>query len=266
MTTTRALLATVLAVAAVLAGALALDRWSGDPGESAVGASTALPAAPEGMRWVGMDDVVVAVPDWWSTGETQCGAPVEDTVYFDAAAVYDCEDPADPATVREVSALAVFDGTCCYGEWKLRTMEPVDGSPAVDQAQCDDWFEGVCRRLFALPGTDVMFAVTIAEEGDGSYETIRDSVRRLPDGMTTVPLKVSGGWTPTWGAEPEAAQELGQVLERAGLRVDVERVRPDEGRDAGLRADLPRGSLLEVSPSLGSVVEDGATVTVTLAG
>lgn len=33
-------------------------------------------AAPDGMRWVGMNDVVVAVPDWWSTGETRCLAPV----------------------------------------------------------------------------------------------------------------------------------------------------------------------------------------------
>ena len=63
---------------------------------------------PEGSRWVGYDGVVVAVPDWWTTGETQCGAPVEDTVYFDSGAVYDCSDPADPATVQEVSSLAVL--------------------------------------------------------------------------------------------------------------------------------------------------------------
>jgi hypothetical protein len=40
------------------------------------------PDAPEGTRWVGSGRVVVAVPDWWSTGETRCLLPVEDTVYW----------------------------------------------------------------------------------------------------------------------------------------------------------------------------------------
>lgn len=257
---------TVVAVLVVVAGGLALDRLAGEPAATGASGPAGLPRAPDGTRWVGMDGVVVAVPDWWTTGETQCGAPVEDTVYFDAAAVYECEDPADPATVREVSALGVLTGTCCYGEWKRRDMEPVDGSPAVELAGCDEWFEGVCRRLFALPGTDVVFAVTIAEEGDGSYEAIRDSVRVLPDGLTTVPLRVGSGFTPGWGTEPSLVDDTVRAIENSGLRVEVEEVRPDRGRDVGLQSDLPRGSLLGIEPSPGSVVEDGARVTLTVLG
>ncbi len=207
---------------------------------------------PEGTRWVGYDGVVVAVPDWWTTGETQCGAPVEDTVYFDSGAVYDCADPADPATVRAVSSLAVLRDNDRYDDADL------DGS-------CEEWFPDVCRRLFAVPDTEVVFAVTIDEEGDGDYEAIRDSARELPDGVTTVPLAIGGvgGWTPTWGAEPAFARDLTKAIEDAGLVVEVETVEPDPNGDV---ADLPPGSLLDVEPLLGTPIEVGGTVKVTVMG
>lgn len=253
------------AVVAVVASGLLVER--GLPGGVDTTADP-LPAPPAGMRWVGMNDVVVAVPEWWTTGETQCLAPVEDTVYFDQAAQADCADPADPATVREVSALAILDGTCCYGEFQIRSMDPVgevDGREVVELAGCEEWFKGVCRRLFAVPDESVVFAVTIADEGDGDYEAIRDSVQILPEGLTTVPLKVDYGFTPGWGTEPSLVDEVVREMERAGLQVDVATVTPDPSR-TGLIADLPPGSLLEIRPSPGSVIEDGGTVKITVLG
>ena len=253
------------AVVAIVASGLLVQR--GLPGGVDTTAGP-LPAPPAGMRWVGMNDVVVAVPEWWTTGETQCGAPVEDTVYFDSAAIFRCPNPADPATVREVSALAVLDGTCCYGELQIRSMEPVgeaDGHEVVELAGCEEWFKGVCRRIFAVPDEGVVFAVTIAEEGDGDYEAIRDSVRILPDGLTTVPLKIGSGFTPSWGTEPSLVDEVVRAVERAGLRAEVKTVSPEQSR-TGLASDLPKGSLLEISPSPGSVIEDGGTVTITVLG
>jgi hypothetical protein len=253
------------AVVAVVASGLLVQR--GLPGGVDTTADP-LPPPPAGMRWVGMDDVVVAVPEWWTTGDTQCLAPVEDTVYFDQAAQADCDDPADPATVRKVSALAVFDGTCCYGELQIRSMEPVgeaDGHEVVELAGCEEWFKGVCRRFFAVPDEGVVFAVTIADEGDGDYEAIRDSVRILPDGLTTVPLKVDYGFTPGWGLEPSLVDEVVREVEQAGLRVEVRTVTPEQSR-TGLAADLPPGSLLGISPSPGSVIEDGGRVTITVLG
>ncbi len=229
------------------------DAWSATP--------------PEGMRWVGTGRVVVAVPDWWTTGETQCGAPVEDTVYFDEAATYDCEG-GTPGAVREVSALGVMDASSGYGELQVRSMTKVaevEGREVVELDECDRWFEGVCRRLFAVPSEGVLFAVTIDEPGDASYEAIRDSVRILPEGMTTVPLVTADGWTPTWGAEPEVADALVEKLRAAGLAVEVVTAERADS-DSGIAADLPEGSYLGASPDLGSVIEEGGTVTVTVAG
>jgi hypothetical protein len=206
--------------------------------------------APEGSRWVGYDGAVVAVPDWWTTGETRCGAPVEDTVYFDSGATVDCSVPDDAA--GEVSSLAVLRDNDRYGAADL------DGD-------CEEWFAGVCRRLFAVEGTDAIFAVTIDEEGDGDFDEIRESARTLPDGVTTVPLEIGGpgGWTPSWGAEPDTVDDLTAAIEAAGLEVEVETVEPDPDGDV---ADLPPGSLLDVEPQLGTPIEDGGTVVVTVMG
>lgn len=206
---------------------------------------------PEGMRWVGYDDAVVAVPDWWTTGETQCGAPVEDTVYFDSGATVDCAVPDHDAAVDEVSSLAVLRDNDGYTEGEL------DGS-------CEEWFAGVCRRLFAVDGTDAVFAVTIHEEGDGDFEDVRDSARVLPDGVTTVPLAITAArWTPAWGAEPRAVEALTRAIEAAGLEARVETLEPDPAGDV---ADLPPGSLLDVEPALGTPIAEGGRVLVTVMG
>jgi hypothetical protein len=176
---------------------------------------------PEGTRWVGYDGVVVAVPDWWTTGETQCGKPVEDTVYFDSGALYDCAEP-DPALVAEVSALAV---------------RSEDGRPS--------------------------FEVTIADEGDGDEQEVLDSQRRLPDGVTTVPLAVAAGWTPSWGDDPRTVRQLAAAIRAAGLEATVETVEPDPSGDV---ADLPPGSLLDVVPALGTPVAEGSSVVLEVMG
>jgi hypothetical protein len=228
---------------------LSLTACAGDPRDD----SGWWADPPEGMRWAGHDGVVVAVPDWWTTGETQCGAPVEDTVYFDSGAVVDCADPDHDAAVDEVSSLAVLDD---HGD--RYDEQDLDGA-------CEEWFRGVCRRLFTVPETDVVFAVTIDEDGDGDFEEIRDSARRLPDGVTTVPLAVggAGGWTPTWGAEPTVVRDLVRAIEKAGLEVRLEHLEPDPNGDV---ADLPPGSLLDVEPALGTPIEDGGTVTIEVMG
>ncbi len=249
----------------VLVGSVLLSGCGQVTGDAAA----SLPPPPDGTRWVGMGQVVVAVPDWWTTGETKCYEPNEDTVYFDPSVTTECVDEPEPSTVREVSALAVLDSTSGYGENEVRTMKPIGelaGRQVLERQTCEGWFDGVCRRLFAVPSEGVVFAVTIAEEGDGSYEEIRDSLRILPDGQTTVPLAIGSGWTPTWGAEPDVTAVLVDSLEDAGLNVEVDTAEPPERSDTGLYADLPKGSLLGVSPQLGSVIDVGGTVTVTVAG
>lgn len=259
------MLRVVPAVAAVLvmAGCGPSQVVDGPPSESSV------PPPPGGSRWVGSGQVVVAVPEWWTTGQTQCFEPVEDTVYFDSGVTKDCVDPPPRSVVTEVSALAVLDAGHGYGEQILGEMKPVsvvEDRDILELDSCEAWFDGVCRRLFAVPSEDVVFAVTIAEKGDGDYESIRDSLRVLPFGWTTVPLATRGGQTPTWGAEPRVVDDLVTRLREAELRVEIETVERPSG-DAGVtQATLPAGSLLEVSPGLGSVIKLGGTVTLSVAG
>ncbi|MBZ5739589.1 PASTA domain-containing protein [Nocardioides mangrovi] len=237
-------------VALVATAGLLLVACGGDSTEA---------EAPDGTRWVGSGRVVVAVPDWWTTGETRCLLPVEDTVYWDSGAVADCADVPARSEVREASTLAVLDAEHGYAEHLLTQMDPagaVDGREVVELDGCDAWIPDVCRHVFAVPSEHVVLAVTIADEADGDYQEIRDSLRILPDGRTTVPLDIHGT-TPTWGAEPAYVDHLTRALEDAGLQVEVATI-PAE--------DLTPGSLLEVEPALGSVVDEGATVTVTVAG
>lgn len=255
-------------ILAVTGGAAAVSLFAQDKDTDET-TTPAFGAPPDGTRWVGMDGVVVAVPDWWTTGDTRCYAPVEDTVYFDPSATVDCADPDYDQSVDEVSALAILDGTQGYGELVTRDMEPVgtvDGHEVVESPRCEEWFEDVCRRLFAVPSRGVVLAVTIDEPGDGDYDEIRDSLRILPEGMTTVPLAIDQGWTPSWGSDPDAADALMDAIREAGLVVDVVTPEPREDRDTALYADLKPGSFLGAEPDLGSVIEEGGTVTVTVMG
>lgn len=256
----------------------------GAPGEREPGAP-ALPLAPEGLRWVGLGRVAVAVPQWWSVGETRCGSPVEDTVYVDPSASFDCPDPVDPELVRTVSSLAVLDGSRGYGAFQLELMDPVQRAGADrggdggtgdlemrELAGCERWFPGVCRRLVGLPSEDLVLAVVLTEDSGTTFEEVRDSVRVLPPGLTAVPLDARAAgptpdlaWTPTWGADPGVVGPLTAAIEATGLRVRVEEVAPATER-TGLAADLVVGSYLGASPALGSVVESGSEVTVSVLG
>ncbi len=259
----RSLMRTLLPI-----GALVVLGFLSGCAQSAGDSASSIPSPPAGMRWVGLGQVVVAVPDEWTTGETRCLAPVGDTVYFDQAAQARCVNAPAAAAVQEVSALAVLDADSGYGEMVTRTMTSigeVSGREVLEREDCEEWFDGVCRRLFAVPSEGVVFAVTIAEEGDGNYEKIRDSLRILPDNLTTIPLATSAGWTPARGAEPRVTDDLVVTLENAGLRVEIETAERSEDDD-GHYASLPEGSLLDVSPELGSVIEAGGTVAVTIAG
>ena len=220
--------AAALALVAIV-GAVAVRQavFDGDDGDAA---TQVIPNAPDGTRYVGAGQAVVAVPEWWTTGETQCLTPVETTVAWFSGAVADCQDPAPPGVVREVSFLEVMDATSGYGEHMMSTMEPidpVDGVEVLEAVGCNDWYAGTCRRLFAVPSEGVAFAVTLADAQDGDYETIRDSLRILPDGVTTVPLDAGfGGYTPAWGDEPAVVPSLVQKIEAAGLRAEIVQAPP----------------------------------------
>ncbi len=257
--------AAALTAAVVVSGVVVQRAFDGPDTATPAGP---IPSPPDGTRYVGAGSAVVAVPEWWTTGETQCLTPVETTVAWFSGAVADCPDPVPDDVVREVSFLEVMDATSGYGEYMLRSMEPiepVDGVEVFEATGCDDWYVGTCRRLFAVPSEGVMFGVTLADAEDGDYETIRDSLRILPDDLTTVPLDAGfGGYTPAWGDDREVVPSLVRKIEKAGLRAEIVQA-PPPGPGADLVADLVPGSYLGAEPELGSPIEAGGLVTITVA-
>jgi len=85
------------------------------------------------------------------------------------------------------------------------------------------------------------------------------------DLISTDPLVTREGWTPAWGAEPKVTDALVDQLKDAGLGVEIQTVeRSKDDDDTVDYASFPEGSLLDVSPALGSVIAVGGTVTVTV--
>jgi hypothetical protein len=254
-------------VAAMIVGGIAVAQALDDE-DGGVAPTALLPTPPDGTRWVGAGRAVVAVPEWWTTGETQCLTPVETTVTWFSGATADCPDPAPPGITREVSFLEVMDATSGYGEHMLSSMEPlttVDGAQVLESPACEGWYPGTCRHLFAVPSEGVVFALAIADADDGDYETIRDSLTILPGGATTVPLNAGlGGHTPSWNDEPAVVAGLVRQLEAAGLHAEVVQA-PPPGPDGDLVADLVPGSYFGAEPELGSPIESGGTVRITVA-
>jgi len=255
--------AAALAIVAIASG-VAVQRGVFD-GKDTVEPAQLIPRPPDGTRWVGAGRAVVAVPEFWTTGETQCLTPVANTVFVFTGADVDCLDPPVASIVREVSSLAVLDVTSGYGENLLRSLEPsepVNGADVLESSKCDEWYPGACRRWFAVPSEGVAFGVTLADDVHGDYATIRKSLRVLPAEITTVPLDNGFGYTPHWSDEPGVVDALVDRLERAGLQADVEQA-PLPAHDAYV-VDLPPGRYLDSEPELGSPIERGGTVTLTV--
>lgn len=210
---------------------------------------------PKGQRYVGANGVVVAVPEWWTTGETQCGKPVETTVYFDAGGVSRCPMEPSRRELGEVSSLAI---------------QPIESTPSagreVEVGECTDWY-GSCARLISVPGYGVAFRVVVHDEDDGDFEAIRDSLTFLPDDVTTVPISTGRfGFTPSW-VDPAGLDQLVQRVRAAGL-VPVIDLFVQDGPipDGADRITHPEGAYLGSEPELGTPVPVGSTVTIKVAG
>ena len=135
-----------------LAACLLVVACSGE-GASAPAPPGAGAPAPERHRWVGAGGVVVAVPDWWTTGDTECLLPVEDTVYVETGAMTDCAFTVPPTTPTEVSSLAVVDTGSAHGSRLLEDLSvdgEVGGEPVLSGRECGWLAPRVCRTVLAV--------------------------------------------------------------------------------------------------------------------
>jgi|GEM_PF-2703088 len=184
------------------------------------------PAPPEGMKWVGQNDLVVAVPSDWPVIDSPCrsGAAGE-VVNGTAAAAVRCLAPSPTVGDAWVVIAALGSGP----------------EPRTDRV-CDSPSTGSCTgaEVFSDQGISIQ-VYTSGTDAPDQLNQILDSATVLPAGWTTVPFTFLSN-----------ARERVALLEQAGFLVD--RV---GGATSGSAA-------VSVTPEAGSVVEDGATITITI--
>ncbi len=241
---TLAVAAGVTSAAIGLSGALEPGPNSSvlltEPGQAGTTVHEA-PTAPDGMRFVGVDNLVVAVPAHWSTNDVHCGQPLSDTVYYHSDGQRACLVPGEqhPAT------LAIAKVSSAFGEAVMQDAHPTGelGGMAIwktDVTTVDD--NDLFQQAVGVPDLNVLFVATAPSRS--AVEAIVESLRLLPDGYITVPF------------DPYWRQDLATTLREAGLHVQVTKVE---------RPELSGGTLVALRPPPGSVIRVGDSVTLTLA-
>lgn len=210
-------------------------------GRTAESAAASPLTPPPGRRWVGMNDVVVAVPTGWATERDLCVDLDHDAVRVLAGRESGCIARPGP----DISALTiapVSSGMVRLGRRTDLTTE-IHGVPVIHSGvACRASSTGPCTLTFAVPDADAAFVVTYrGRQPERFIERMLESVTRLPAGQTTVPAV---------GFGRDVTDAL-RILERAGL----------EGRSPD--PDWPHYAT-GTEPAAGSVVATGSTVMLTV--
>ena len=214
-----------------------VGRVEGTPSSSA--SPVAQLTAPTGRRWVGMNDVVVAVPKGWAIESDRCGDLERDIVRVLDGTESGCVARPGP----EISALTVAPLSSGLITAVAHHGTDVDGVTVVHSGvDCRASTTGPCTLTFAVLEGDAAFRVTYRGANPAAFvEGLLESVTRLPAGLTTVPPVGFGRDVP----------DALRILERAGL----------EGRSPD--PDWPHYAT-GTEPAVGSVVASGSTVWLTV--
>ncbi|WP_270889053.1 PASTA domain-containing protein [Pedococcus sp. 5OH_020] len=239
----------VVAVSAVVPGAV--GGHSADQPAVPANEPAAHPAIPSGMRLVGLNDVVVAVPQSWSTNDVRCGTPVASTVLYDLRVTTACLVPARPG----VNIVRIFDtdsaemGSVKRGALRKATINGV----AVERSgvSCLLSDPPKCVESLVVPSAHVAFRVEV-NDGSNIMNAITESLHSLPAGWVTVPAPPVAD-----PAQAPRSADMVAELQRVGLVPQVVRQRVP---------GVPAGQLLSQSPAVGLPVRVGSTVTITETG
>jgi PASTA domain len=234
------------AAVAVVAGGLAAVTLGSEPAPVDEPAASDTPyTPPTGTRLVGIGHLAVAVPEAWATNELRCGTPVKDTVVVDVTFIETCAflapEPFDSVWLRE-GAPGMFEPD---GEAE------VDGLPAQRQATtCTDYPNDttICRGALFVPSENASFEAQSATKR-GVEEIL--SWIHLARGLVAVP----GFQTADMDhQDDDSGEHYRTELTRLGFATQtVTRKVPG----------AKPGYVLEVSPGPGTMLEPGATITVT---
>jgi hypothetical protein len=244
----RYLQVTAVAATAALvgAGALLFQPGGGDR-STPVDGPTATVSVPPGTRLVGDGRIVVAVPESWTTDDTQCNVPRSNTVAFRDIAL-NCTGTPDPS----LSALFIEDfrsGMFVRDVAEAERVEEMDGvevaffAPERLQGPGEDTDPPSYVGSLVVEAEGV--AMTVVSPDQQTIEEVLASVALLPDGQVTIPRQLD-----------DSPEDVAAGIEQAGLEVDVVEVARPRGQP---------GYRVEARPAFGSVVPVGSTVTLLVA-
>lgn len=240
----------VLAVGAVIVGSNLLTSPTTTPpvtGPTPV-PTTAAPVPPA-MRLVAFGRAAIAIPADWPTNKSQCGTPQQDTVQIDdpTRALFCMSFRPDGVESVELT------GSPSIG-FRADETVVVDGAEAQRQrTKCEGGQQGtrVCTGAVGFPSLKVWFyaaSSTSAEEVDRILSRIQ-----ILRGRAGVPSY----WSVDSPPIGTFARNYEPLLLAAGLAVQYKQVKSPS---------YPDGTILGVSPAVGTVLPVGSTVTVTVAG
>ncbi|MET9316898.1 PASTA domain-containing protein [Kribbella sp. NPDC003505] len=230
--------AAAVAVAAVVGGTTLLTS----PERTAPVTSPA-PAVP--TRLVGQGHAAIAVPQSWGTNQSMCGTPRRDTVLI-----------ADPTELQYCMAFPVAGVDSVRVATTPRTQFRADETLTIDGVRAErqrttcsqDNYRHVltCSATVWIPSLQVWF--------EAQSSTSAAEVDRILSRIVIVPDRVG---VPSYSsmAMPLSGAKYAAVLRGLGLKVSYRSM---------ANPNYPRGSVLGVSPAVGTMVANASTVTVTV--
>jgi hypothetical protein len=206
------------------------------------------PPVPAATRLVGIGHAAIAVPAQWATNQLHCGTPQKDTVIIDAGAQGLCQTPyPDGVESVHVASLTRID-------FRADETFQIDGVRAERQrTRCT---VETLNRVTVCSGTVLIPSLNVSFRAESS--TSSGEVDRILAQIMIVPDKV-GVPDPLFSESNPAArfgEEYANRLTALGLKPNLE-TRKSPGY-------IP-GTILAVSPSVGTMLTPGATVSVTVA-
>jgi hypothetical protein len=217
-----------------------------DPGATRSGAPAGeMTPPPDGMRWQGIHGVVVAIPDSWQTQDQPCARGNEAEVRFAVrnAPIFNCPNlapgdvPSSAMLVGPVGVQGLADPGTLRHHTTVRGLDVRDGG-----VRCRASLPSTCTIDFVVPSAFAAFEVTYLGHASKRFvRAVRDSVRPVPDGYTTVPAIAYG----------TSVQQAKSRLSAAGL----------SGR--ARKVPFPH-AVIGTLPEAGAVVKQGTSVALTI--
>jgi len=246
------------AVLAVVGGVAVLGQQTG-PGDGDGGPATDPTSGPTrfvppaGTRLVGVGHAAIAVPEGWGTNELHCGTPQKDTVIVDQGAICMALVPRSAGIESILVVPGWYGGSGERGEVETQPVE-IDGEaaervPTTCRPEHDD--VRVCRGAIHLPGPAVTFlADSSSADARAQVDEMLTWIHLVP-GLTAVP-----GYQ---GADNDHQDDDAGEHYRAELAALGLEARTVTEKRPG----MPAGYVLGVDPQPGTMLEPGATVTLT---